>query len=204
MRLSYITLGWYGLQAVLGLVFGLAADSIALVGFGLLGALLAASAGCGLRKILQQLKAERTGEEPTPSERKILFGVGIAFFLQLLYVLNESGSRLYYREKPEPSVPGIVLVALSLFVAVVLSIIKLRASRAFHSGSLRREAIETAIGAYVPIAIGAGLVLNYHLHWWWADPVSAFLILPLVFRRGWAAVEDSKGTAYGGGTLRIG
>lgn len=204
IQLSYTTLGWYVIQAVFCLLFGLLAGSIALTGFGLTSILLAASAGCGLRKALQMQRAQRTGEEPTPSERKMLFGVGIAFFLLLLYVLNESGSRLYYREKPDPSVPGIVLVAVSLVVTAALSIIKFRTARSLESYALRRDALETAISIYVPIAIGAGLVLNYHSRLWWADPVSALLMLPLLFRRGWAAVEDSKSTAYGSGTIRLG
>lgn len=204
LRLEYGTAGWYGIQAVLALAFGINAGSIALSGFGLMGLLQASSVLFVIRRLRQEIRTQIREEESTPVERRMFFYVGVAFFLLLLYILNESGSRLYYREKPDPTTAGIVLAALSLIATIVLAILKFRIAKTIERRSLRREAIETTIGIYIPLAIGVGLYLNQDLKWWWADPVSSLFMLPFLFRQGWIAVEGSKTGANAGGNVRIG
>ena len=50
------------------------------------------------------------------------------------------------------------------------------------------DADHVTIAAPVAILL-AGLGFNAWLGWWWADPVSGLLMVPLIAREGWAAVR---------------
>jgi len=66
----------------------------------------------------------------------------------------------------------------------VLGWLKLRTARALGGRALRADAYETIACAWLSLTTLAGLVLNVALGWWWADPVAALAIVPLVVREG--------------------
>jgi divalent metal cation (Fe/Co/Zn/Cd) transporter len=135
-------------------------------------------------------------------ERKVLFTVGVAFFLLALYIMNESGSRLYYGEKPETSTIGLVLSVLSLVGMPILAVMKFRTARGLEIRALRIDAQETAVCTYLALTLFLGMSLNLWFGWWWADSVAALLMLPLIVREGWEAVEASKRAYYESSSTR--
>jgi len=132
------------------------------------------------------------------AERRALFVVGVSFFLLSLYIINESGSKLYYKEKSDESLFGLVLSMLSFIAIPVFAFMKLSAAKALESRALRADAIKTAVFILLPVLLFLGLGLRAWLGWWWADPVAALLMVPLIVREGWEAVEESKGNPSGG------
>jgi len=71
---------------------------------------------------------------------------------------------------------------------------KLRTARALESGALRADAYETIACAWLSLTTLAGLVLNAWMGWWWADPVAALVLVPLIAREG---LEGWKGECHG-------
>ena len=104
----------------------------------------------------------------------------------------QSLATLLSREAPEHSVPGIVLAALSLIVMPVLGWRKLVTARALQSRALEADAMETFVCAYLSFALLIGLLLNSMFDWWWADPVAALAMLPLIIHEGREAIEESR------------
>jgi divalent metal cation (Fe/Co/Zn/Cd) transporter len=196
--LEYTAFGWTVAAAIAAFVAGIVADSIALVSFGLDSVIVTVSAGMLLWRLRQELEGQKNKEDHTLAERRALFVVGISFFLLSLYIVNESGSKLYYKEKSDESLFGLVLSILSLIAIPVFAFMKLSASKALESRALRAEAIKTAIFTSLPVLLFLGLGLRAWLGWWWADPVAALLMVPLIVREGWEAVEESKGNPSGG------
>jgi divalent metal cation (Fe/Co/Zn/Cd) transporter len=196
--LEYTAIGWTVAAAIAAFVAGIVADSIALVGFGLDSVIVTVSAGMLLWRLRQELEGQKNKEDHTLAERRVLFVVGVSFFLLSLYIVNESGSKLYYKEKSDESLFGLVLSILSLIAIPVFAFMKLSASKALESRALRADAIKTAIFTYLPVLLFLGLGLRAWLGWWWADPVAALLMVPLIVRGGWEAVEESKGNPSGG------
>jgi divalent metal cation (Fe/Co/Zn/Cd) transporter len=202
VQLEYLTIGWNMIGALIAGVTGIAAGSIVLISFGLVSIIGIVMAGMMLLGLRNELQGKKGKEAHSAMERKVLFTVGVAFFLLALYIMNESGSRLYYGEKPETSTIGLVLSVLSLVGMPILAVMKFRTARGLESRALRIDARETAVCTYLALTLFLGMSLNLWLGWWWADSVSALLMLPLLVREGWEAVEGSKRASYESSSTR--
>ncbi len=171
--LEYITISYNGIEAVIAVGAGLAAGSVALVGFGF-DSLIELVAGSTL---LWRLKKElRRGGEPgadeSPAlERRASFIVGLTFFALAVYILVEAGYKLLAGKETGESTIGIALAALSLAVMPFLAWAKHRVARQLGSRSLASDAKETWVCSYLSLVLLVGLVLNAAWGWSWADPL---------------------------------
>ena len=196
VQLEYLTIGCNMIGALVAGIAGITTGSIVLISFGLVSIIGVVMAGMMLLGLRNELQGQKNKEAHASMERKVLFTVGVAFFLLALYIMNESGSRLYYGEKPETSTIGLVLSVLSLVGMPILAVMKFRTARGLESRSLRIDARETAVCTYFALTLFLGMSFNVWLGWWWADSVAALLMLPLMVREGWEAVEGSKRASY--------
>jgi divalent metal cation (Fe/Co/Zn/Cd) transporter len=196
--LEYGAIGWNVVAVITAVAAGIVTDSTALVGFGLDSIIVTVSSGMVLWRLSLELEGEKNKEEFTITERRVLFVNGILFFLLSLYIMNESGSKLYYKEKSDESIVGLVLSIVSLIVMPALAVMKLRVSKAVESRALRDDAIKTGVFTYLSVTLFLGLGLRAWLGWWWADPIAALLMVPLIVRAGWEAIEQSKGNSSSG------
>jgi divalent metal cation (Fe/Co/Zn/Cd) transporter len=110
------------------------------------------------------------------------------------YIVIDAGRRLVgFGEEARESMVGIVLTAVSLVVMPFLGWVKLRAATALRSGALRADAYETIACSWLSLTTLAGLVLNAAFGWWWADPLAALAVVPLVVREG---LEGLRGECH--------
>jgi divalent metal cation (Fe/Co/Zn/Cd) transporter len=191
ITLEYAAAGWIAASAVAALVLGGIAGSIALIAFGLDSVIAGAAAGILVQR-LRRRRAEPEADAKNIPAGKTRFVVGVSFFLLALYLLNESTSRLYYGEKPEISMAGVALAALSLVVMIVLTIMKLRLAATPEIRAFREYARETAVRGFLSVVLLAGLGLHALYGWWWSDPAAVLLMIPVIVREGWASIEASK------------
>ena len=182
-RLEYFTLGWNLTEAAVAVGAGVFAGSIALIGFGIDSLIESLSGGI----LLWRLHATETTEK---RERLALRLVGVSFFVLAFYVAFEAGKSLLRREKPEASVVGIALSMVSLIGMPLLARAKRRVAAKLGSRALRADSRQTDICAYLSAILLGGLLLNALFGWWWADPIAALCMLPLIFREG---IEATKG-----------
>ena len=104
--LEYFTVGYNIIEAVISVVFGHIAKSIALIGFGLDSVVESLSGMVLIWRLHQHGKISEDEEEAV--ERKATKFVALTFFILGLYVLFQSAKKLIVREIPEPSLPGII------------------------------------------------------------------------------------------------
>ena len=182
-HLEYFTLGWNLTEAAVAIGAGLFARSIALIGFGIDSLIESLSGGI----LLWRLQATGTDQKRERLAHRL---VGISFLILALYVAFEAGKSLLRREEPETSVVGIVLSILSLIVMPLLARAKRRVAAKLDSRALRADSRQTDICAYLSAILLGGLLLNALFGWWWADPIAALCMLPLIFREGMEAVRD--------------
>jgi divalent metal cation (Fe/Co/Zn/Cd) transporter len=64
------------------------------------------------------------------------------------------------------------------------------------SRALRADSRQTDICAYLSAILLGGLLLNALFGWWWADPIAALCMLPLIFREGMETVRDRSSCHY--------
>jgi divalent metal cation (Fe/Co/Zn/Cd) transporter len=196
LRLVAGTMAYNVAEAVVALASGVAAGSIALVGFGLDSLIECAAAGA----LLWRLRVEARGANPETveaAERKVHRIVGGTFIALAAYVTLEAAVTLLGVEPPGESVVGIVLAAASLTLMPLIAWGKLRAAAALGSRALRAEARETLACAYLSATLLVGLLANALAGWWWADPVAALLMVPWLVREGLEGLRGDECGACG-------
>ena len=179
-RLEYFTIAWNGLEAAVALVSGLLAGSIALVGFGLDSVIETISAGI----LLWRLRAEDDPLRRERTERTARRLVGICFLALAVYVVVESLRALWIKAQPERSIPGILIALAAVVVMPLLGRAKRRVAAQMDSRALHADSRQADFCAYLSAILLAGLLLHMVLGWWWADPVAALVMTPIIAREG--------------------
>jgi divalent metal cation (Fe/Co/Zn/Cd) transporter len=182
-RLQHLTIAWNSAECAVALVAGFLAGSVALVGFGFDSAIEVTSSLAALWRLhreADEIRRER-------AERRTLRAIGVCFLLLAGYVFYDAVLALVRATPPERTITGLALAALSLIVMPLLARAKRRVATALESGALEAETRQTEMCAYLSAILVGGLGLNAWLGWWWADPVAALLMVPLIAREGWAA-----------------
>jgi divalent metal cation (Fe/Co/Zn/Cd) transporter len=185
LRLEYLTLIWNSLEAVVAVIAGVLAGSIALVGFGIDSIIECASGGV----LVWRLRSDSDAERRERMEATSLRLVGVSFVLLAAYVAYEAASTLLKREAPQHSVPGILLAVASLIVMPLLARAKRNVARQLSSKALHADSRQTNLCAYLSAILLGGLLLNLALGWWWADPVAGLIMVPIIAREGVAALR---------------
>lgn len=181
LSLEYFSLAWNFLETFVGLAAGLASGSVALIGFALDSVVESSSAAA----LIWRLRREQTGGASTEDiERRAVRIVGGAFFALGAYVGAQATIDLVTRSKPEASVLGIVLAAVSVVVMPLLAVRKRRMAKIIDSRSLEADSGQTWLCSFISVFLLIGLGANAALGWWWADPVAALVIAGLAFREG--------------------
>jgi divalent metal cation (Fe/Co/Zn/Cd) transporter len=181
LLLEYASLGYNALEAIVGIALGVAASSVALIGFGLDSVVEASSAAV----LVWRLRAERHGGRPSEEvERRAVRLVSFAFFALGAYVGSRSIYDLAVRVEPEESLPGIALAIVSLIVMPLLARAKRGVAGELDSRSLEADSKQTSLCTYLSAFLLFGLAANALLGWWWADPVAGLAIATLAVREG--------------------
>jgi divalent metal cation (Fe/Co/Zn/Cd) transporter len=185
LLLNYATLGYNSLEGLIAIGAGVAAGSIALLGFGL-DSLIEVSASIAA---LWRLYNDRDAARREHAERVALRTIGGLFLALAVYVAADAAHALITRAAPGESVVGIVLAVVSLAVMPLLARAKRRVAFAMGSGALAAEARQTAFCTYLSAILLGGLLLNATVGWWWADPVSALAMIPLIAKEGFEGLR---------------
>jgi divalent metal cation (Fe/Co/Zn/Cd) transporter len=180
--LEYLTIGWNLLEGIIAVSAGLVAGSVALVGFGFDSFIESLSGGALLWRL-------RSDEDSERRERIALKLVGGSFLVLAAYVAFDAAKSLMLREPPESSYIGIALSALSLVVMPLLARAKRRVATSLNSRALQADSRQTDICAYLSAILLGGLVLNALLGWWWADPLAALVMVPIIVKEGIEALR---------------
>ena len=180
LLLNYATIAYNALEAVAALSAGVLAGSVALVGFGMDSVIEVTASGAAqwrLRAHLDPARRERV-------ERISLRVIGWSFIALAAYVAYDSTHALWLRERPERSIVGIVILALSIVIMPLLARAKGRVAHELGSRALIADAKQTSLCAWLSAIALAGVALNALAGWWWADPVAALAMVPIITREG--------------------
>lgn len=185
-NLEYFTIAYNSVEGLIAIGAGLVAGSIALVGFGF-DSIIEVTSGVAL---LWRLHSDADESRRERVETITLRIVGTCFLVLAAYVTNDSIKSLVRREAPEESLPGIVLAITSLIVMPFLVRAKRRVARSISSGALLADSKQTELCTYLSAILLGGLLLNALLGWWWADPVAALVMVPIIVKEG---IEGLRG-----------
>ena len=86
--------------------------------------------------------------------------------------------------------------SVSLVVMPLLARAKRRVSSRLGSAAMNADAMQTQFCTYLSAILLAGLLLNALAGWWWADPVAALVMVPLMLREGVEGVQGKTCCAH--------
>ena len=180
-RLAWFTIAWNAVEGVSAIAAGIAAGSIALLGFGV-DSYVEVFAGS---VILWRLSREGAGQEVSErAERRAVRLIAVTFLLLAVGVAAESIRKLVAGSHADESLFGIAIAAVSLLVMPLLARAKRRVGRQMGSRALQADATETALCVWLSAILLVGLGLNAALGWWWADPLAALGVVYVAAREG--------------------
>lgn len=186
--LEYTTVGYNSLEGLIAIGAGVIAGSVALVGFGFDSAIEVISGATLLWRLYADVEESRRERV----EQRALRIVGASFLLLAAYVLFDAGTALLRREPPDESMIGIALAAVSLVVMPLLVRAKRRVAAAIGSKALDADATQTALCTWLSAILLGGLLLNATAGWWWADPVAALVMVPIIVREGLEGIRGER------------
>jgi divalent metal cation (Fe/Co/Zn/Cd) transporter len=187
-KLEYFTIAWNAAEGLVAVIAGWAAGSISLVGFGI-DSFIEVTSGAVL---LWRMSVDADIQRREVNERRALKIVGSCFLALAAYITYESATDLWSKKAPEHSIPGIVLACVSLLIMPLLSRAKRNVGRALGSAAMHADAKQTEFCAYLSAILLAGLLLNALFGLWWADPVAALIMVPIIAKEG---IEGLQGKA---------
>jgi divalent metal cation (Fe/Co/Zn/Cd) transporter len=179
-KLEYFTIVYNFLEGLIAIVAGLIAGSVSLVGFGIDSGIEVTSGAA----LLWRLKHEFNTERRESAERATLKIVGLCFIALAIYILYDSISILIRREAPERSISGIVLAAVSVVVMPLLARSKRQVAACINSAAMQADSRQTDFCTYLSAILLCGLILNALFGWWWADPIAALVMVPIIANEG--------------------
>jgi divalent metal cation (Fe/Co/Zn/Cd) transporter len=176
--LAWGGIAWHVVEFAIALAAGLAAGSIALIGFGA-DSLIEALAGF---VVLWLFTGGRLGSRT--AERRAQQLIALTFFVLAAYVGVEALRTLVSVDRPHASWVGIGLAAFTAPTMPLLATAKRRIGHKLNSSATVKEASQTQLCAYLSIALLVGLGANALFGWWWADPLTALAIAAVALKEG--------------------
>ena len=186
LRLEYATIAWNAVEMVIAIGLGIAAQSLALVAFGLDTMVELFASGV----VVWHLR--HPGRDSDRVTAKALRLVAGAFFVLAAVVTIGAVSALATSSAPDESPLGIAYLAVTAAVMLSLGALKRTTGRRLGSEPLAAEARMSIIDAALAVGVLLGLAANTLFGWWWADPIAALLVAVAALREGRENLEEAS------------
>jgi divalent metal cation (Fe/Co/Zn/Cd) transporter len=181
-RIQTLTIVWMTVEATVSLTAAWMARSPALLAFGGDSAIELLSAIV----VLWRFRAHADQEQ---SEKRAARIAAVLLFILAAYVAVASARTLLGYSEPKTTYVGIAVLVAAAAIMPWLAKEKRKLSAITGSAALRADAAESALCAYLALVALIGLGINAIWHIWWADPIAALVIVPLILREGWEAMR---------------
>lgn len=182
LQLAWFIVIWDAIEGAVAVTAGLAAGSIALIGFGIDSAIEVFAASV----VIWQLRGGAHARQ-----RTALRLISLTFFVLAAYIGFEAGRDLITSDKAAESIVGIVLNVVALVVMVPIAVAQKRTGRELGNQTLVAQAQGTWLSNYLSISLLLGLGLNAVFGLWWADPAVALVIAAIALHEGREAWEEA-------------
>jgi divalent metal cation (Fe/Co/Zn/Cd) transporter len=185
-RIQTLTILWMTVEAFVSLSAARMARSPALLAF----------AGDSTIELLSAVVVLWRFRAPAQegSEKQVARIAGALLFMLAAYVAVVSAMTLLGHREARTTYLGIAILIGAAAIMPWLAKEKRRLSGVTGSAALRADAAESALCAYLSAIALVGLGINAIWHIWWADPIAALVIVPLIL---WEGREAIRGRACG-------
>ncbi len=176
--LSWISLGWLGIEGGIAILASVLAGSVALLGFGIDSAIEALASVI----VVWRFSGDRTLSDT--AEARAQKAVAVSFFLLAPYIGVESVRTLLVERHAGTTWLGVALAGTSLIWCPVLGVLKQRLGARLGSATTAGEGRQNLLCAYLAVAVLGGLLANNLFGIWWLDPAVGLLVAGLAVKEG--------------------
>ena len=169
-RLAWGANLWHLVEFGVAVGAGVAAGSIALIGFGFDSVIEVLAGG-----VIIWLFSGRRGSSHA-AERRAQQLIAVSFAILVAFIGVEAIRDLVGGRHPHASWVGVGLAAFTAPTMLLLAGTKRDVGRRLSSSATVSEAGQNAVCAYLSVTLLVGLLANALFGWWWADPAAALAI----------------------------
>lgn len=195
--LALLTLGYNLLEGIISLKFGVAEESLALMGFGLDSFVEVGSAAIVIYKLKSM---DSVQGHALQNEKKATFLIGLLFVLLAIFTVIAALFKLANHETPQTTLPGLIISAVSLCFMFFLWRSKQRIGLALNSATLMADAQCSLACIKLSLVLFCGSLT--YLLWpqgWWIDAVAALTLSFFIGREGREMIGNSRKKDFTGG-----
>ena len=189
-RIEYITISWMIVKAAVSIGSAVAANSLALLAFGIDSVIELASAGVLVWRLGVELRHGQVFAE-SAEQRAARIGGGLLFALAL-YVIVGAGWKLWTEQSAEFSMPGLIITVLALPIMYFLSRRKLQIAEMLGSRALRADAVESITCGWLSLVVVAALLAQLIIGAWWVDAAASIGVVWFLAREGLEVWEGKE------------
>lgn len=193
--LALITIFYNIAEGFVSVLFGIADETIALLGFGL-DSYVEVISGIGIWHMIKRIK-ENKDSAPDRFERRALRITGTAFYILAVSLCATAIFNLYYKHIPETTLWGVIIALVSIIFMLILIFYKIKVGRELGSQAIIADANCSKTCLYLSVILllsSAGYEMTGIA---WLDSAGAILIAALSFKEGREAFQKAKGKACG-------
>jgi divalent metal cation (Fe/Co/Zn/Cd) transporter len=191
--LAIVTIIYNVAEGIISVFFGIADETLALLGFGV-DSFVEVLSGAGILHMIARMK--RAGISDVSSrdrfEKRALKITGTAFYILVGGLLVGSVINILRGTKPETTVAGIIIAGLSILTMYVLMTWKYRIGRKLNSEAIIADAGCTKTCFYLSIILLASSALYELVGIGWVDIAGSLGIAWFAFTEGKEAFEKSN------------
>lgn len=191
--IEWLSVFWMVIEAVVAVLAGVVAHSVALVAFGADSVIELVAGGALLFRLYVEA-TEGGSERVERAERAASWIVGIALLVLAVYIVISSVVSLFTESRPETNALGIGIAVASSIIMPILAETKKRVGRRIGSKALVSDGACSMVCAYMSWILLAGVAATALLGWWWADSIAALGFVWFIMREGLEAVNDARGS----------
>lgn len=193
--LALITIFYNIAEGIISVSFGLADETIALFGFGL-DSLIEVISGVGIWHMVRRLR-QNSNENPDIFERQALRITGVAFYLLTFGLIITSLINLYQGHKPETTLWGIIISAVSILIMWLLIYYKTKVGKQLNSQAILADANCTKVCVYLSVVLFLSSVGYEITKIGGLDSIGAIGIALFSFKEGRESFGKAKGLMCG-------
>lgn len=193
--LSIITIAYNVIEGVISIYFGLADDTLALLGFGL-DSFVEVISGLGIAHMIWRMRL-RNVHERDKLEVVALRITGISFYILTAGLVVGSVINLVQQTKPETTVIGIIVSSVSILTMYFLMKYKLKVGKALNSEAIVADANCTKTCFYLSIILLISSALYELFGIGYIDILGSLAIAYYAYKEGVEALENAKSRSLG-------
>jgi len=190
LTLSLITIFYNLAEGLISVYFGVSDDALALLGFGV-DSFVEVISGIGIAHMILRMKYSKVETRDT-FEKTALRITGTAFFLLAFGLVIGAVLNIINDVKPESTLPGIVIAAISILTMYWLMTSKLKVGKALNSDAIIADANCTKTCFYLSFILLAASGLYELFNIAYFDILGSLGIAYFAFKEGREAFEKAK------------